>query len=147
MISLPSVDAPGRRVDWRVDARGLEWTDARGKDRWMPFACVRLATLGHLKKQGWCLRLSGPPGALVFGAGANGAASAEDLAAFRELGQIMIMGASEAGCRARFRRNDGTAGFGLKWAEPLWARGGQSVANGQVLVDMLPAQSKNTPRA
>jgi len=106
-------------------------------DRFTGQRPVDAVCLGNLKKQGWCLRLSGPPGALVFGAGEN--PIAENLAAFSELGRIMVIGAGDAGCRARFRRNDGSAGFGLKLAEPVWARGGKSVASGQILADMLPA--------
>lgn len=103
----------------------------------MPFACVRLATLGNLQKHGWCLRLSGPPGAIILGAGGGDALPA-DLASFGELARAMIEGASDAGCRARFGINHSGLGFGRPASEVFWARAGTKAASGADLLEILP---------
>lgn len=119
-------------MQWRLDARGLEWTGDDGKDRWMPYACVRRATLGNPRGVGWRLRLSGPPGAALIEAGVG--SRQEDLVAFTKLARATIEGAAAAGCGTRFAINHGRPLF-----DPLWARRGSSASSGAELVEALSA--------
>ena len=128
---LPAIDDPSRLVEWRLDERGLEWTGTDGHDRWMPYACIRLATLGCLAGRGWQLRLSGPPGVVTITAGEE--ASPEGLAGFATLAQQLIQGADDAGCRARFRLNHRR--LTPQW---LWARRGKLMDSGGELARSLP---------
>jgi hypothetical protein len=130
VFSLPSLGKNQGRTEWRLDERGLEWTDLNGKDKWMPFACVRLVTLGQSEK-GWRLRLSGPPGAVTFGTGL--APLPKDLGTFAHLAARMIEGATEVGCSVHFRFNNQT--FGPAW---LWARCGRKQESGKFLLRKLP---------
>lgn len=134
--NLPEPSRPSGRIDWRLDTRGLEWTELSGKDQWMPFACIRLATLGNVAGHGWRLRLTGPPGVALIHAGqaAGQFAGDSDLQVFSVLCAALIAGADEAGCRARFRLNHGRALSG--W---LWSRQGQLMETGAGLVAVLPA--------
>ena len=130
-FELPAFGTPHRRVEWRLDERGLEWTGADGVERWMPFACIRLATLGDVKKSGWRLRLSGPPGAVIIWAGPD--AEQTDVAAFSNLAGKLIQGAHAAGCKARFRVNHKASA--PDW---LWARLGRKVESEQEMLEILP---------
>lgn len=130
-FSLPASGKSSKRITFRLDERGLEWTDEDGKDSWMPFACVRLATLGNFKTKEWNLRLSGPPGAIILSSGVG--ASPEDLAQFSELSRKMIEGAAGAGCRAKFRLNHKRRG--PDW---LWARSGKRIETATALTAQLP---------
>ena len=100
----------------------------------MPFACIRRVTLGQ-RPNGWGLRLSGPPGAVMFGPGPRPAS--EDLQTFVMLSREMIEGADMAGCRVRFRLNHSR--FGPDW---LWARCGLKAESGQSLLVNLPNQNE-----
>lgn len=131
IFSLPIPGKSDSHMDWRLDARGLEWTDLAGKDRWMPFACVRRATLGHVKRRGWQLRLSGPPGAVMFGSGAELEAQSVDV--FTRLAGKMIEGAAATGGRARFCLNH--RNISPDW---LWARSGRNLQSGEALMSYLP---------
>ena len=128
---MPGSDASAARINWRLDERGLEWTTVNGSDHWMPFACVRLATMGDLGTRGWRLRLSGPPGAALICSGMQ--PPSQDLDTFSRLASAMILGAQQAGCRAKFRLNHRPTRPG--W---LWARGGKPLESGSDLVSVLP---------
>lgn len=130
-FQLPAFDTPNQRVEWRLDARGLEWTGSDGHDRWMPYACIRLATLGNLKDGGWRLRLSGPPGAVIISAGRD--TLPEDILAFSDLANKLIQGASGAGCRSKFRLNHKK--INPAW---LWARLGRDMSTSDGLLQALP---------
>lgn len=133
-FDLPSAKAATGRILWHLDARGLEWTGADGKESWMPFACVRRATLGNPSGFGWRLRMSGPPGAALIEAGR--AAKAADTIAFTKLSVAAVEGVANAGCGTRFAINHGRV-----WFDPLWARRGRAVSSGAELIEALKAIS------
>lgn len=131
IFRLPLHGQVASATELRLDARGLEWTEANGTDKWMPFACIRLAALGRYADHNWQLRLSGPPGAVVFGSGRD--ASNADVPVFTDLARRMIEGAARAGCgtQYRFKRDP----YGPSW---LWARAGQRRVDAAALIGDLP---------
>ena len=90
---------------------GLEWTDQRGRERRMPFACMRWICVSG---DGHKMRISGPPG-MVWLSGAD-----------MGLQSKIIAEAAKAGCGVRLRKNSGPHLPGLGW---LWARTGQPVSD------------------
>lgn len=133
-FTLPVIGHSEALTDLHLDARGLEWTGPDGQDQWMPFACIRLAALARYSDQEWRLRLSGPPGAVIFCSGAQGVAS--DIAAFVTLARQMIEGAQNAGCGTRYRFQNKPRG--PSW---FWARIGGKKANGSALIAELPSET------
>ena len=121
-------------MEWRLDSRGLEWSDNDGQDHWMPYACVRLATLGNPGGNGWRLRLGGPPGVALVFAGTD--ANPDNLSTFSRLSEKLINGANEAGCKARFRLNHGT--IKPHW---LWARLGEEISAAEALPYLPPVST------
>ncbi len=132
-FQLPETAEAASVRHWRLDQRGLEWTEPGGRDAWMPFACVRRAVLGNVNGQGWRLRLSGPPGAIVLYAGKS--PTSADIEAFSKLGRAMLEGTATAGCRVTFALNHKNVPTG--W---LWARTGKPVASAGELIAGLPGQ-------
>ena len=131
VFRLPVAGDAAPVTELRLDARGLEWTEANGHEKWMPFACIRLAAVGRYTDQKWRLRLSGPPGTLTISSGTDAASA--DVRTFANLAQRMIEGADAAGCGTQFRFKRDP--IGPNW---LWARTGQKRMNGVALIGDLP---------
>lgn len=126
---LPNPRDPEKEIEWRLTETGLEWSGGDFNAAWMPFACMRLLTLGNVSgdQWGWRMRISGPPGSvLIYG----GAGSQE--ADFFELSHRVITGAASAGCGTNFRWND------RNLAPPfLWARMGRRMQSADDLLNLL----------
>ena len=86
---------------------GLEWRDGKGRERRMPYACMRVVTLS---KDGKLMRISGPPGAVWLSE------------AHASLHAVILTHARKAECGVRIRETALPPLPGLGW---LWARTGR----------------------
>jgi len=138
-VELPDPQRSGGSVLWKLSERGLEWDGGQSRAAWMPFACMRRVTLGHVSALGgWRLNISGPPGSVLIGSSHFKATETPKAAArFIALARDIIRGAGERGCPAKFRVNNGFLGPAI-----IWSRLGTPMPNYEAVLQKLDVSPK-----